>query len=188
MAARRAGHHRARRPRSSALAAQRARLRRRLFRAGALSAWARRIGTLTPAARSSASRAAPRPPTSPGRRWSRWPIRPATCSRRCRTTPACALAELKVDGGAAVNDRPDAVPGRPAGRAAFAGRWWPRRRPWGRPIWPAWPSAIGRAPTRSRGTGRWTASSCRRCPRPSATGCTPGGSKRSSAARDWQER
>ena len=35
---------------------------------------------------------------------SRWPIKPATCSKPCRRTPACRLAELKVDGGASVND------------------------------------------------------------------------------------
>ena len=114
----------------------------------------------------------------PGGASSRWPIRRGTCSRRCRRTPACTLAQLKVDGGAAVNDA-DAVPGRSAGRAGPAAGRGRRRRRWARPTWPAWPSATGTGSTTCAATGRSTASSRRRWRREkSAIAAIEGGRRR----------
>ena len=81
---------------------------------------------------------------------SRWPTRRATCSTRCSATPASRSAQLKVDGGAAVNDAAAAVPGRPARRAgAAAGR--RRRRPRSAPRTSrASPSATGQDHDRRR--------------------------------------
>ena len=172
VAARRTGNDRAI-GRRRAPGRQRARLGRRVFSCPASSAWARPTGIPMPAGRSSASPAARPRPISPGRRSSRWPFKRATCSRRCEQTPAWSSTDLKVDGGASGERRADAVSGRPAGRPGCAGRSFPKRRPWGPPIWPVWRSAIGRAPTKSRKTGRWSVSSSRKCPRPSAIGCTP---------------
>ena len=62
--------------------------RRRLLRAGADRASARRTGTPTRAARSSGSRAAPAARTSRARRSRRSPTRPSTPSRRWRRRPA----------------------------------------------------------------------------------------------------
>ena len=90
--------------RDRALGRERARQRRRLSRARPSPAWARRIGTRTRAARSSASRAEPRARTSPARRSNRSPSRAPSCSRRCRRTRGQSLMELRVDGGAAAND------------------------------------------------------------------------------------
>ena len=39
-----------------------------------------------------------------GRPSNRWPINCAICSKLCRKTPASELKELKVDGGASVNN------------------------------------------------------------------------------------
>ena len=58
-------------------------------------------GTRTPAARSSASPAAPPAPTSSAPRWRRSRSRSATCWRRC---PADGDTPLRVDGGASAND------------------------------------------------------------------------------------
>ena len=70
------------------------------------------------------------------------------------------LACLKVDGGGSTNDllmqfQADVL-------GVSVSRPWPRPRPWARPIWPAWPSAIGRTRPRSPGTGPSIASFRRR--------------------------
>ena len=72
----------------------------------------RRIGIRTPAARSSASRAARRPPTSPAPRSTASPFRSPTWPRRCTSDAGTPLVELRVDGGASVNDTLAAISGR----------------------------------------------------------------------------
>ena len=80
---------------------------------------ARRTGTRTRAARSSASRAAPPARTSRARRSRRSRSRAATCWPRCRGTPASRSRGCAST--AARRERPaDAVPGRPARRAGRA--------------------------------------------------------------------
>ena len=83
---------------------QRAGFRRRVFRAGVRGPRCAVLGSLRPRRRSSASPAARRPRISPGRRSNRWPFKRATCFGRCKRTPGIELPELKVDGGASVND------------------------------------------------------------------------------------
>ena len=72
---------------------------------------ARRGGTRRARPRSPASRAARRAPTSRARRSRRSRSRSPTC---VDALPAAA-GGLRADGGAAANELPDAVPGRPAG-------------------------------------------------------------------------
>ncbi|MDZ7636744.1 MAG: FGGY-family carbohydrate kinase [Bryobacterales bacterium] len=71
-------------------------------------AWARRTGTPTRAAPSWASRAAPRWRTSPARRWRASPSRAPTLldamSRDAVAAGGVPVSELRVDGGAGVND------------------------------------------------------------------------------------
>ncbi len=115
-------------------------------------AWARRIGTRTRAARSSASHAARPPLTLRAPRSRASPSRSPISSKRCRDDSAIELPELRVDGGAAANDVLHAVSGRPArrpGRAPAS----PRRRRLALLISPAWQSASGTRPTRSPVTG-----------------------------------
>ena len=83
----------------------------RRSRTTAGSTWCRRspgsgprTGTRTPAARSSASPAARRPGTSPGRPWRGSRSSRPTCSTPCGPTPAQPVAELRVDGGACRSD------------------------------------------------------------------------------------
>ena len=93
-----------RRPTSKQLAASVPRHRRRVSRAGLRRPRRAVLGSVRPRRDRRHHARTPRRRTSPGRRSSRWPFRPATCSRRCRRTRACRWPTLKVDGGAAVND------------------------------------------------------------------------------------
>ena len=77
---------------------------------------ARRGGTRTPGAPSSASPAGRRGPTSPGPWSSRWRTRPATRSTRWWRRAARRFRELRVDGGASAMDVHAAAAGRPARR------------------------------------------------------------------------
>ena len=87
------------------------------------SGWARRIGTPTPAARSSASRAARRPAHIARAAVESMAYQTRDVLEAMQKDAGIELAELKVDGGASVNDAADAVPGRHAGRErAPAGR------------------------------------------------------------------
>ena len=104
VAARRARHHRRRAAEVGPLAAERRRHRRRRTSCRRSPASARRGGTRTPGARSSASPAARPRPTSPGRSSSRWRSRPATSSRPWCAASGTPLTELRVDGGASVMD------------------------------------------------------------------------------------
>ena len=97
-----------------------ARQRRRLPRAGLRRASARRTGTPTRAARSSASRAARRPATSRARRWRASPTRSPTCSTPCTRDAGIALARAARRRRRRAQRPADAVPGRPARRAGRA--------------------------------------------------------------------
>ena len=162
VAARRPGHHP---PVVGRRGAGRvgARQRRRVPRAGVRRPRRAALGSVRPRHASSASRAARPPGTSPGRpsraSRSRWP----TCSTRCSADAGIALAELRVDGGAAANDllmqfqadllgvpvvRPDGHRDHGARRRVPGG---PRRR------------LLGRRPRNSRSSGRSSAASSRRC-------------------------
>ena len=126
--------------------------------------------------------------TSRGRRSRRWRIRRATCSSRCSASAGLQLAELKVDGGAAVEQRADAVPGRPARRARAAagrdGNDGARRGVSGG----SGRRLLGRAPTTWRRTGRSIASSRRRWTPQRATGCIADGRRPCTRSLDWADR
>ena len=109
----------------------------------AFAGLARRTGTRTPAARSSASPAARRPAhiARAALEGDRLPGRP-TCSTPCEADAGMPLAELRVDGGACRERPADAVPGRPARRAGRPPGQSRRRRRWAPPISPAWPSGV----------------------------------------------
>ena len=68
------------------------------------SAWELRIGIPMHAAPFWVSRAAPRSATSRGPPWNRWHIRPRDLLEAMQKDARIDLADLKVDGGASVND------------------------------------------------------------------------------------
>ena len=147
--------------------------------------WAARGGIPTPGARSWASPGGRPGPTWPGRWWSRWRSRPATCSRPWRAASGRSVPELRVDGGASVMAAAAAAAGRPDSAYRWRG---PRVTE---------TTALGAAYLAGLGAGVWDGLAevatrwaldvgwSPRPIRPRPTPPTACGSERSSAPADW---